>query len=60
MSTALYCNDCKQFVSLDLNGNCEFCQSHSVGVVDWLQGVPPEEIRREFRQNQLDLDESEG
>jgi hypothetical protein len=34
MSITIYCNDCEQFVSLDPQGNCKFCGSHSVGVVD--------------------------
>jgi rRNA maturation endonuclease Nob1 len=58
MSIAIYCNDCKKFVSLDLQENCESCGSHSVGAVDLLQGVTPEEVRRDFRQNQLEVDES--
>jgi hypothetical protein len=58
MSIAMYCNDCKQFVSLDLQGNCEFCGSHSVGVVYCLQCVPPEQ-GQDFRQSELEMGESE-
>jgi len=59
MSIAIYCNDCEQFVSLNLQGTCEVCGSHSVGVVDLLQGVTPEEVRRDSGQKQqLDINQS--
>jgi Zn finger protein HypA/HybF involved in hydrogenase expression len=57
MSIAIYCNDCEQFVSLDLQRNCKFCGSHSVGVVDLLQSVPLEEVRQNSGQKQLDQSE---
>jgi hypothetical protein len=57
MSMAIYCNDCEQFVSLDLQGNCKFCGSRSVGVVDLLQGVPLEEVRQNSGQKQFDQSE---
>jgi hypothetical protein len=57
MSMAIYCNDCEQFVSLDLQGNCKFCGSRSVGVVDLLQGVPLEEVRQNSVQKQFDQSE---
>jgi hypothetical protein len=59
MSIAIYCNACKQFVSLDLQGNCKFCGSHSVGVVDLLQSVPLEEVRQNSGRKQLEMDQSE-
>ena len=51
MSIAIYRIDCEQFVSLNLQGTCEVCGSHSVGVVDLLQGVTPEEVRRDSGQS---------
>ena len=57
MSNAIYCNDCEQFVSLDLQGNCKVCGSHAVGVADRLQGVTPDEM--EFGQRQRNMKESE-
>jgi Zn finger protein HypA/HybF involved in hydrogenase expression len=59
MSITIYCNDCEQFVSLDLQGNCKFCGSHSVGVVDRLQGVPLKEERENSRQKPFEMDQSE-
>jgi Fe-S cluster biogenesis protein NfuA len=59
MSIAIYCNDCEQLVSLDLQGNCKVCGSHSVGVVDLLQSIPLEEIRQNSGQKQFEMDQSE-
>jgi hypothetical protein len=60
MSIAIYCNDCEQFVSLDPQGNCGFCGSHAVGVVDLLQGVTPAEARQGSGQKQqFDMNQSE-
>jgi hypothetical protein len=60
MSIAIYCNDCEHFVSLNLQGNCEVCGSHSVGVVDLLKDVTPEEARQDSGQKQqLEMNQSE-